>query len=437
MKYSKLQYFLWLVSGSEIRTLKDCPEDYNRHANIGMMIVITSLFACVTAFIAGKTFAHSNTLGVFIFSILWGVLIFTLDRSMVNSIKRDPDAKSQAFWSYFIPRFILAIILAFFMSVPLDHIVFPEAIERQMKINVHNDWLQRQTELNKGYNVSQQERGITRLETELNKLDSTLKSDCNLPAFLDAQENYNTSAAKIPALQAAYNDRLNARNSYYRQLQQSQNANRPQLNSTWHSLNDRCKSAMKALNAQLNESQSFKQEALRIEREWRDEMQAKYNSKDSAYTASGNKLQANKDSIEVDAENFKKDLQSMNGFDTKFATLFLMPNWGVQILKWAIFLALLVIEILPTFLKLRTPIGEYDIEISKKEKAHRNRAIHFLSTEDEIVKQSEEHRKEKEITLNKEITDKIAKIELGLATKALDDWETTAIAEVEAEETLT
>ena len=66
---------------------------------------------------------------------------------MVNSIKKDPDTSTQPFWSFFIPRLILATILAFFMSIPLDHIVFPEAIERQMKVNVHNDWLRRQDEL--------------------------------------------------------------------------------------------------------------------------------------------------------------------------------------------------------------------------------------------------------------------------------------------------
>jgi hypothetical protein len=59
-KYSKIQYFLWLVAGSEISVLKKCPNDYNRHANIGLMIIITSLFAGMTAFIAGSTFEKEN-----------------------------------------------------------------------------------------------------------------------------------------------------------------------------------------------------------------------------------------------------------------------------------------------------------------------------------------------------------------------------------------
>ena len=70
-KYSRIQYFLWLVAGSEISVLKICPNDYNRHANIGLMIIITSLFAGMTAFIAGSTFEKENTTGVVIFAFVW------------------------------------------------------------------------------------------------------------------------------------------------------------------------------------------------------------------------------------------------------------------------------------------------------------------------------------------------------------------------------
>src|ERR1700749_98342 len=154
MKYSKLQYFFWLISGSEISVLQECENEYNRHANIGMMIIITSVFGFFTAYIAGTTFASRSRWGVLGFATIWALLVFAIDRSMVNSIKKDPDAPAQPFGSFFIPRLILATILAFFMSIPLDHIIFPEAIERQMKLNVHNDWLRRQEELTGGFNIA-------------------------------------------------------------------------------------------------------------------------------------------------------------------------------------------------------------------------------------------------------------------------------------------
>src|SRR5688572_7132455 len=107
--YSRLQYCLWLIAGSEISALKKCPNEYNRHANIGLMILITSLFAGITSFVAGKTFAKESTWGVLGFSFVWAFLIFSLDRSMVNSIKKDPSNNGKSIWSYFWPRLLLAI----------------------------------------------------------------------------------------------------------------------------------------------------------------------------------------------------------------------------------------------------------------------------------------------------------------------------------------
>jgi len=177
-KYSKIQYFLWLVAGSEISVLKKCPNDYNRHANIGLMIIITSLFAGMTAFIAGSTFEKENTTGVVIFGFVWAFLIFSLDRSMVNSIKKDPTQTDKSIWGYFAPRLVLAIILSFFMSIPIEHIVFSEKIAFQMNENNKDNWLKRQEELNKGYDTKKTETSLKIYTSNSDNLDKELQKDC-------------------------------------------------------------------------------------------------------------------------------------------------------------------------------------------------------------------------------------------------------------------
>lgn len=444
--YSKFQYFFWLISGSEISSLKDCPEDYNRHANIGMMILITSIFAFGTAFIAGMTFANSNPFGVFLFSIIWGTLIFALDRSMVNSIKRDPEATVQPFWSYFIPRFILAFILAFFMSVPLDHIVFPEAIERQMNENNQQDWLTRQEELNLGYDVERRDSSLASLSQEVEDLDELLASDCPLPEYQIAKTDYNDCRAQINPLKYDFDKKVTVRKAYYSKLKAARDEenrklpdslklpSNPPVDNNWWELKAESDLAYKKWKDKEAECISYKKKTDDIYSQWRSGTQADRDRKDSLHQKQELRLRIDRDSIRIKSENFKTDIDSMTGFDTKFTTLFLMPNWGVQVLKWAIFLALLVIEILPTYLKLRTPIGEYDVEISKKEKAHRSRALHFVNKEDEIAKESEQYRKEKEVNLNKEVVDRIAAIELRLANESLDIWESEAIAQIKTAE---
>jgi len=92
----------------------------------------------------------------------------------------------------------------------------------------------------------------------------------------------------------------------------------------------------------------------------------------------------------------------------------------------AIFLALLVIEILPTYLKLRTPIGQYDRKMQEREEIMTNDIDARIESERNIRVQTEEHRAASEIELNKTIISRIASIELGLAQELLDQWEEKA-----------
>ena len=76
MRHSRFQHFFWLISGSEISVLRECENEYNRHANIGMMILITSVFGFFTAFVAGSTFASGNRWAVLGFATIWALLVF-------------------------------------------------------------------------------------------------------------------------------------------------------------------------------------------------------------------------------------------------------------------------------------------------------------------------------------------------------------------------
>lgn len=430
MRYSKFQYFFWLISGSEIPVLKECENEYNRHANIGMMILITSLFAFCTAFIAGLTFVKDNLTAVIFFALVWALLIFAIDRSMVNSIKRDPEATIQPFWSFFIPRFILALILAFFMSIPLDHVVFPEAIKRQMKENVHRDWLKRQQELTQGYNVSNRDSGLQTMQTEINVLNSALESECPLVTYQEAKANYDNCTQEAAVLERTYESKKTETANYLSQLPINPKTRRRIINPAYVAKQRARDEAYRAWKDKETQCGGYYQEAKRIDSEWRKTKQEELNTISSRRAESLNNLDADKKQIEDDSRKIKEELEAMTGFDTKFTTLFLMPDWGVQVLKWAIFLALLVIEILPTYLKLKTPIGQYDIKMQEREDIMKNDVRERVFSEKEITKQTEKHRVNKEVELNNTIIDGIASVELNLAQETLIEWEQRARAQM-------
>jgi hypothetical protein len=430
MKYSKVQYFFWLISGSEISVLRECENEYNRHANIGMMILITSVFGFFTAYVAGATFASGNGWAVLGFAIIWALLVFAIDRSMVNSIKKDPDAPAQPFWAFFIPRLILATILAFFMSIPLDHIVFPEAIERQMKLNVHNDWLRQQEELTRGFNIAGTDTALKQMDTDLSGLRADLNSDCPLPDYREAMQNLNECTQKLQPLQADYEKKKSAAANYFNQLPATLRGTRI-IDQTYAALRRQRNDAKVAMDQQTRTCEGYRDEARRIDSTWRAARQKEIDDKASQRSKTQDRLNKDQETIRTESDTFKDELAAMTGFDTKFTTLFLMPNWGVQVLKWAIFMALLVIEILPTYLKLKTPVGQYDMKMHEREEMTRNDIKARVASERDIATQTEAYRVSAEVALNRAVIDRIAEIELRLAGEMLDDWEQVARTEAQ------
>lgn len=418
--YSIVHYILWVIAGSEISVLKKCPNDYNRHANIGLMIFITSLFASMTAFLAGSTFVHDNYKAVAIFAIIWAFLIFSLDRSMVNSIKKDPTEPDRAMLGYFWPRLVLAIILSFFMSIPLDHIVFKEPIRKKLLDNNNKAWLKNQEDLNKGYDTKNLQKNLEVFTSQSENLKEEINNPCPLPEYRDYLREYEQCNKEIkPLRESSY--RLT---NQYKQLRlRINNGEKLTISEDFKQQEYR---AAQNYSRKLKECNSAKEKASAVYTKWRLVKEREKADVDSLKNITQNTIVANNETIQDQSERYKREMEEMQGFATQFVVLFLMPDWGVQFLKWLIFLALLVIEILPTYLKLKTPVGQYDWEMYRRE------ATTELETRTKIdglrneLKDIEEYRVENEISLNKKIIDKVVSIEEKLANEMLIEWENKA-----------
>ncbi len=436
--YSNLQKILWLIAGSEISALEKCPNEYNRHANIGLMIFITSLFAALTSYIAGNTFVKESTLGVLIFAFIWALLIFSLDRSMVNSIKKGPEASEKFLWGYFWPRLVLAIILSFFMSIPLDHIVFKERILYQMEKNANTEWLIRKSELRNAYTISGDSAKIVSYEGKAQELDSQFNEECAKGPNQDYNIYFNEAGRitvqEIPKLLNEKHQAANDFNQYFQYVRESQSPSPDSLIKSkdvkWDAnlvnLSNLMASSKNQYFNRLADVRGLYQKADSICRSWKNDIMKQKEESDSLKNNTKIRLEANTALIDTSTTAFKKMLDEMRGFDTQFTTLFLMPNWGVQILKWLIFLALLVIEILPTYLKLRTPFGQYDWEMHNRDAETEMESKSKIAGLAISLKDIEDYRVKKEIELNKKVIDRLVVIEEKLANEMLDNWEVKA-----------
>ncbi|QTA84315.1 DUF4407 [Desulfonema magnum] len=124
--------FLWWCSGTLTDILEECPTEKATYQGIGAAVVFTAILASLTGGYA-LFFVFDRADYSVLFGILWGLLIFNLDRYIVTNINR-----IGMFWKQLwttVPRVLLAVSIAFIISKPLQLKIFEKEINHQLEEN--------------------------------------------------------------------------------------------------------------------------------------------------------------------------------------------------------------------------------------------------------------------------------------------------------------
>ncbi len=126
MKPNLLQNFCWFCSGGNTDILRQCPRsEHIKYAGIGATVFFTGLLAAISGAYAFFTVFKSIPFAL-LFGLLWGLIIFNLDRFIVSTIKKEGTLRRQMLMA--LPRFLLAVLLALVISKPLELRIFESEI---------------------------------------------------------------------------------------------------------------------------------------------------------------------------------------------------------------------------------------------------------------------------------------------------------------------
>lgn len=139
------QQFLMVCSGSNIHILRKTPSEWNKFAGIGGIVLFTAVFATLSSGYAMYTVFDDLWISVG-FGVLWGLMIFNLDRYIVSSIKKTGSVWSQILMA--IPRLILATFLGIIISKPLELKIFEKEVNKQLNTIIQRNKTQLQAEMN-------------------------------------------------------------------------------------------------------------------------------------------------------------------------------------------------------------------------------------------------------------------------------------------------
>ncbi|GAB1858433.1 DUF4407 domain-containing protein [Flavobacteriaceae bacterium MHTCC 0001] len=123
-----LKQFFIICSGADTAILKRCsPGEQNKYAGIGATVFFTAVMAFIAAGYALYT-VFDNLFSAIFFGLIWGLLIFNLDRYIVSTIKKTGNTIHEFIQA--LPRIILAIIIAIVISKPLELKIFEKEINQ-------------------------------------------------------------------------------------------------------------------------------------------------------------------------------------------------------------------------------------------------------------------------------------------------------------------
>lgn len=140
----KVISFFWFCSGADTEILKKCPSETAKYTGIGATVFFTGVFAFLSASYALYT-VFENFFTSVAFGIVWGLMIFNLDRFIVSSMRKEGRAGRE--FAMAIPRLILAILISVVIARPLELKIFEKEIAPELVVMEQEKYSQQETQL--------------------------------------------------------------------------------------------------------------------------------------------------------------------------------------------------------------------------------------------------------------------------------------------------
>jgi hypothetical protein len=132
--YKLIRNFFWFCAGANKRILEEYDIDHNKYFAIGATIFFTAIFAGLSGgyamYFVFSGSAYANIIAG-LFGLLWGLMIFNIDRFLVLSIKKENKPLKEFFFVF--PRLVLAIMIGVVIARPLELRIFEKEINEGLK----------------------------------------------------------------------------------------------------------------------------------------------------------------------------------------------------------------------------------------------------------------------------------------------------------------
>jgi len=433
----RINRFFWWCAGANIELLKKCPTDHAKYFGVGGTIVFTALMA---SFAGGYAFytAFKSVVPSLFFGAFWGLLIFNLDRYIVSTIgKGDGTQKiTREEWKIAAPRLLMAVLLGFVISTPLELKIFETEIQtvvERLKIDKAEDLKGRDVSFNNEFD--ELNNRLTKVESDINDLTNNKKQLTeNAGAFYEERKSelkidskqkeseLNTVQSKVNSL---HNNYIRAIND---SLSTSEISRRKSIRDIQIGIRNNLRIEKKELDDQIIELTENRGVAIQNEQQKIDkQISLLINEKESLL----DKKQLMETTRTAKRENYDNKVENYDGFAAHLEAMSILTSEKSAVFwaKWLITLLFIFIEVAPVLFKLMAESGPYDDMMDRikhesyvSEKQKISDINDSINTSMKISTEKNQNKLDAELAGNKALLDKIALAQAEIAELAVEKW---------------
>lgn len=427
--------FLWTCAGVNKQVLRQCPSDYAKYAGIGGTILFTALMAALSGGYA-LNFVFKNMWVACAFGFFWGLLIFNLDRFIVNTMYSD--GKHTISWGEIrsgLPRIIMAIFLGVVISTPLELKIFEDKIKMKIEDEKHSILEHNLETLSNELLKKEDEIAATQQGVGDPYGETTHTGNSQIDALTDSidktQPQLNAVQTQLSNL-ALQKRRLDPRSdSYIKQKSAVEKKERPlkQMRSALSSELKKWRSERGVLQGKMDDiaitrANDKRNSLMKLTAEKDSIAQLIANAKTVHPEWSANEIRqhgSERDKVNVEYSGFNAQLKAFHDIRKE--------DTSTDVAAWFVMLLFVIIETAPTFFKMMMEDGPYD-DLLKAEK-HRVKVLSQkqmsdvndeVNTSVKISTMKNQKRLEAETIANEDVLKRIALAQAELLQKSIDAW---------------
>ncbi len=390
--------FLW-SSGAHVETIRKVPEEKSKYFGIGGTIIFTGLMAALAGGYAFSYAFPDKKMYAVIFALFWGSLIYNLDRYIVATFGVG-DGKKTISWQELLeasPRIVMAIILGFVISTPLELKLFETSINSYIsdinaRLIAEHDSLVR----TKGnIKILPIQRQIDKINFDINKRNDDLKvlRDKRDKAYQDmVDEASGTGGTGTKGEGPIYNKKKKRYDNLLKEYND--------LKKDYDVLNKNDRNHLKILENELKD-----------------------------IFASFEQNEKNYDRIKAKNHGLMAQLKALDALTKE--------NSFLRGSKWLITLLFIFIEIAPVMFKMMTERGPYDdlidelkYEYKVKELLKKSKINSEINAELKLISEKNSQKLKAELFANDRLLNEIANAQSEIAIVAIEAWKKEQLKKV-------